>query len=249
MKLNNRGVTLAELIVVIGIIAILAGLTAVSITNIGITASERAKSHAEDIRQYLNFARLRAIGSERPIIVTFDPAANSYYACFDTDNSNFCEGLPGEITDLNLPMPDRQVGGSIFNGVTLPIEARYEAGFGIGTLTPQADGHVAVNGLLGTLAKSAITNVYYQEPGAAIPGNGMALDLAGNPRIIFRRNGNAIDSTNATAGGSIYLFLRRQQDNDTAYQYAIDVNRRGKVDLYRWDRVDGVWRWRLVSTK
>lgn len=101
-KIKNSGFTLMELMIVIAIIAILAG---VAIPNfIGFLPGQRLASGAQDILQGLQKSRSKAIMTNRPVVVNFNAAANSFTAFVDENADGALDA--GELTiadDLTMP--------------------------------------------------------------------------------------------------------------------------------------------------
>ncbi|MEN8246364.1 MAG: GspH/FimT family pseudopilin, partial [Thermodesulfobacteriota bacterium] len=80
-KMKNSGFTLMELMIVIAIIAIMAG---VAIPNfLGWLPEKRLAAGAQDILQGLQKSRSKAIMTNRRVVVNFDAAANSFTAFVD----------------------------------------------------------------------------------------------------------------------------------------------------------------------
>jgi len=84
---NNNGVTLVELMVVIAIISILAGI---GIPGYGrFVAKNRVRSAANDLLQNMRLARTMAIKENRDYLMTFNESgANTYSIGFDGDGNN-----------------------------------------------------------------------------------------------------------------------------------------------------------------
>lgn len=237
MARNNVGVTLVELVIVLAIIAILVGLGIVAVSELGLTSSSRVKADASNLQQFLNLARIRAIGSEYPIYVAFDATNRFYYAftgtdtTLDTTDANG-DGIYDEQENLNLPMPDTVSG---VKGVKLGRDVNF------GTSSSTSDS-VATKRLSGTINRNS-EGIYWQA-GSSSDSISSGIHLSGGAtRITLTRSGTA-------TSGSIYLYLKK--DEDTSYHYAISINSRGKVNLYFWDKVRGdngsiAYRWKMVG--
>ena len=100
-KANNRGFTILELMVVIAIIAIMAAL---AVPNyLSWLPDRRLATGALDVLQGLQKSRSEAIKSNRNVIVTFNPGAESFRAFMDADASGAQNG--SEPTIINRSMP------------------------------------------------------------------------------------------------------------------------------------------------
>ncbi|MDP2167713.1 MAG: prepilin-type N-terminal cleavage/methylation domain-containing protein [Thermodesulfovibrionales bacterium] len=245
--IGNRGVTLVELIVVISIIAVLAGLGVMVLSGGGLTTSLKAKSNAEDIRLYLNYSRIASIGAANAVITAFNPTEGFYYACIDNSKNNDCTASEQTLT-LSKPDSGTNDSGETVKGVKL----KYDAAFG--TFSQGGNpSHIATKTLMGGAPQRNAEGIYYLEPSATdIPSGGMSLQGTAPARAVFRRNGSVSGSfSGVPSSGSLYIYLKK--DDETSYHHAINVNRRGKVDLYHWAQVSNGastdYRWKLISTK
>jgi len=123
--MNNKGVTLIELIVVFVIIAIMAGLIAPNIG--GWLPSYRLRSATRDIASTMRSAQMKAISNiGRQYLVNFNVGANSYILQYNTGGLVFNDGpiqtapsgitiniagLPGGTTTFNTDSTSS--GGSV----------------------------------------------------------------------------------------------------------------------------------------
>ena len=100
-KMKNSGFTLMELMIVIAIIAILAG---VAIPNfIGFLPRQRLAAGAQDVLQGLQKSRSKAIMTNRPVVVNFNAAADSFTAFVDENADGALDA--GELTIADRTMP------------------------------------------------------------------------------------------------------------------------------------------------
>lgn len=232
INLNTSGLSLIELLVVLSIIGILMGIGVVYLSDVGLSSFAKAKAPPEDLRAFLNYARIKAVGSNSNVVVAFNPTDKFYYACLT--NSNDCTA--GEQAGVGLSMPDA---GINFSGVALNgVSLKYNVAFG--THAEETDEYVAKKILSGEI-KITTEDVYYQEASSTTSINtstGMHLIDTNPSRVVFRRNGTA-------DGGSAYLYLR--VDDKTSYHYAVEVSSMGKVDLYQWAKVGTAYKWKLIS--
>jgi len=234
--LDRRGVTLVELIVVISIIVVLASIGIYTLRGGGLTSEAKAKSNAENLRQFLNFARMTAIGREKPIVVAFNPAQKFYYVCEDSNDDGDCS--PSEqVVPIAMPDTGQNATNENVKGVTL----KYDTNFGTFTQAGNPE-RIARYVLSGSDIQRASDGSYYKnaDTSTEIASDGMHTTLTSPARFVFHRNGTS-------DGGSVYLYFK--QDDDVSYHYAISVNALGKVDLYQWLKVNNTYRWKLISTR
>ena len=100
-KMKNSGFTLMELMIVIAIIAIMAGI---AIPNfLGWLPEKRLAAGAQDILQGLQKSRSKAIMTNRRVVVDFDTAANSFTAFVDENADGALDA--GELTIADRTMP------------------------------------------------------------------------------------------------------------------------------------------------
>jgi len=236
IHLDRRGVTLVELIVVISIIVILASIGIYTLRGGGLTSESKAKSNAENLRQFLNFARMTAIGRENPVVVAFNPSQKFYYVCEDSNGNGDCS--PSEQT-IPIAMPDTRQNAS--NETVKGVALKYDTNFGTFTQAGNPS-RIARYVLSGSDIQKASDGTYYKNANtsAEIASDGMHTTQISPSRFVFHRNGTA-------DGGSVYLYFK--QDDDVSYHYAISVSALGKVDLYQWLKVDNMYRWKLISTR
>jgi prepilin-type N-terminal cleavage/methylation domain-containing protein len=105
---NNSGMTIIELMVVIGILAILAGIAIPGF--IGWLPNYRLRSAADEVQSTLQNARLRAVRENAIVSVNFDTTTNHerYLAFVDNDAwPNAGAGIQnaGEVTVKSGQMP------------------------------------------------------------------------------------------------------------------------------------------------
>ncbi len=103
---NDSGLTLIELMVVIGILAILAGIAIPSF--IGWLPNYRLRSAADEVQSTLQNARLRAVRENAIVTVIFDINNENYLAFVDNGaGANAGNGIQnaGEVTVKNGRMP------------------------------------------------------------------------------------------------------------------------------------------------
>jgi prepilin-type N-terminal cleavage/methylation domain-containing protein len=103
-KLNNKGVTLVEMIIVIGIMAITLG-TAYFMMG-GQDARARLKSDARDLAGYMKLARTGAIRDGRPWAIQFDTSNRRYRIYRDSGEAvgseNWADGDETVYRTVNL---------------------------------------------------------------------------------------------------------------------------------------------------
>jgi type IV fimbrial biogenesis protein FimT len=115
---NNSGMTIFELMVVIGILAILAGIAIPGF--IGWLPSYRLSSAADDVQSTLQNAKLRAIRENAIVRVNFD-FGNDTYVAFIDNGANADNGTQeaDEVMVKNGQMPagidlqDSGLGGAV----------------------------------------------------------------------------------------------------------------------------------------
>lgn len=223
--LKKAGFTLIEIMVALSILAIISVIGVESIMKFAGSAETRAQNSALNLTQFLNVARVTAVGSEYNIVVLFSDTEPFYAACLDVNSDDDC--TPAEQANLRIPMPDTgSISGVSFKGVKLDKNVSF------GTFTQVTD-HVAANRISGTPVFVSGTGYYQTASGTAI-STGIDTDLSS--RVVFRKTGSA-------ARGTFYISSRK--DDDTSFHYAVDVNTAGKVVLYRWSPVDGTYRWKM----
>jgi prepilin-type N-terminal cleavage/methylation domain-containing protein len=113
---RERGFTLNELLVVVAIVAILSSLAVP--TYQWAFDKYRLKGAADTLRGDLQYARLQAISNNKPVFVSFAPAANM--------GSSWCYGMilaSSGVAGCNCKIANsctlKQVSSSDFTGVTL----------------------------------------------------------------------------------------------------------------------------------
>lgn len=115
---NNSGMTIIELMVVIGILAILAGIAIPGF--IGWLPNYRLRSAADDVQSTLQNAKLRAIRENAIVRVNFD-FGNDTYVAFIDNGANADNGTQeaDEVMVKNGQMPagidlqDSGLGGAV----------------------------------------------------------------------------------------------------------------------------------------
>ena len=115
---NNSGMTIIELMVVIGILAILAGIAIPGF--IGWLPNYRLRSASDDVQSTLQNAKLRAIRENAIVRVNFD-FGNDTYVAFIDNGANADNGTQeaDEVTIKNGQMPagidlqDSGLGGAV----------------------------------------------------------------------------------------------------------------------------------------
>ena len=115
---NNSGMTIIELMVVIGILAILAGIAIPGF--IGWLPNHRLRSAADDVQSTLQNAKLRAIRENAIVRVNFD-FGNDTYVAFIDNGANADNGIQeaDEVMIKNGQMPagidlqDAGLGGAV----------------------------------------------------------------------------------------------------------------------------------------
>ena len=103
---NNSGMTIIELMVVIGILAILAGIAIPGF--IGWLPNYRLSSAADDVQSTLQNAKLRAVRENATVQVNFDINTESYLAFIDNGaggNADNGTQEADEVTIKNGRMP------------------------------------------------------------------------------------------------------------------------------------------------
>ena len=103
---NNSGMTIIELMVVIGILAILAGIAIPGF--IGWLPNYRLRSAADDVQSTLQNAKLRAVRENAIVRVNFDINNESYLAFIDNGaggNADNGTQEADEVTIKNGQMP------------------------------------------------------------------------------------------------------------------------------------------------
>ena len=115
---NNSGMTIIELMVVIGILAILAGIAIPGF--IGWLPNYRLRSASDDVQSTLQNAKLRAIRENAIVRVNFD-FGNDTYVAFIDNGANADNGIQeaDEVMIKNGQMPagidlqDSGLGGAV----------------------------------------------------------------------------------------------------------------------------------------
>jgi len=224
---HDAGFTLTELVVVIAIIGILSVIGIGSALRSRSTALARAGGSAMELKQFLTYSRVAALGSQNGVVVFF---GNGFYGgCMDGSNGNPIDQLclPAEQAALRAPMPEQEtIEGNVYNVVRLSNNVIF------GTFPGETGAHVAKNRLDGNILQSADGTNYYVAGGTAI-GTGLATNLP--DRIFFGNSGTG-------QGGTIYLSY--QKDADNTFHYAVQVTNTGRITLFKWGLVDGVYRWK-----
>lgn len=92
LTMNNKGVTLVELLIVIVIIGIITGF---GIPEYGrFAAKSSTRKAATELMQNMRMARTMAIKENRTYLITLDPSTNTYSIGFDTnDNSSLADAV------------------------------------------------------------------------------------------------------------------------------------------------------------
>jgi len=105
---NNNGVTLIELLIVIAIVSILAGI---GIPQYGrFLAKNRVRSAANDLLQNMRLARTMAIKENRNYLITFNEGgANSYSIGFDGDGNDKLTDIADGYGEGNIRTVDLSV--------------------------------------------------------------------------------------------------------------------------------------------
>ncbi|MBN1932200.1 MAG: GspH/FimT family pseudopilin [Desulfobacterales bacterium] len=115
---NNSGVTLLEIVTVIGIMGI---MSAIAIPNIiSWLPDYRLKSAARELQSTMQFARFRAIKENTNAVVSFNIGTDEYFAFLDNGEGG------GTASDETLNGNER-----IIRNATMPTEIdMYQASFG-----------------------------------------------------------------------------------------------------------------------
>ena len=114
---NKKGFTLIELMIVISILAIIAALSLPNL--ISWMAGYRSGSAAREILSVVKRARFRAVKENANVVVSFNPADESYTA--------FVDNGFGTNAENNIQDPDE---ATVFKG-SMPVKVdMYEAKFG-----------------------------------------------------------------------------------------------------------------------
>ncbi len=214
-KLNQKGVTLIELIVVIAIIGI--AVLAIVAPQIGqFRSNYNVRACATDLIQNMRVARAMAIKENRLYLITFDTANNRYLightsACVTTDCDLLDLNLDtfGICKDTDTP-PDRYPNNDVLvNNVPSCVKVvnlsdcgnNIRFGYGTGDTKPP-------NGPVGT----------------TVPANGITF-TGTPPRAEFNPDG----STDIL--GSAYF-----QHTGRGYSYAVRIsNLSGATNMWKWD--------------
>lgn len=246
-QMNRHGVTLIEMLIVMAIITVLAGLGVVSMMGLGLSDSSKVKGDAKNLQQFLNIARMIAVGMDTstvPVIVAFSATNRYYYAYIDRNGNGTLDA--GEQTGLRLQMPDPRpgepaitIGGVSARVVMLQDNVNYGTFSGTNVPVKQMESGINRNN----------EGTYWKGNGGTnidTDGNDAGIQLAGGAmQTTFTKRGTA-------TSGSIYLYLRKDEESTTSFHYTISINPNGKVNLYYWDKVRDdsgttAYRWKMVG--
>ncbi|VFQ45119.1 GspH/FimT family pseudopilin [Desulfoluna butyratoxydans] len=161
---NNKGFTLLELMVVVGLITVLAGLAAPEVKQWA--ASQRLSASVRSIHSAFQLARLEAIKVGGDVVVAFSEGTgpSGTYAAFVDEDGDRVQDTGERVI----------ASGSLSNQVTIG-SARFDLG-GTGTLD-KLQTHFDSRGLTtGRNGEVRMTNVY----GKAVR---VVLNSAGNSRV------------------------------------------------------------------
>jgi len=206
---NNNGITLAELLVTIAVIGILALLVAPQIGRF--LSNYNVRSCATGLIQNMRLARAMAIKENREYLITFDTANNRYMIghsrndgdLLDLDNDTF--GICKDTDNDRYPNGDADANGDgIPDCVRVVNISECGSGISFGTLAP--------NGPNG-------------EPLCA-NGLGVCFGATVNPvRANFNSDGS-VDNT-----GYVYF-----QQTTRGYSYVVTIrNTAGATNMWKWD--------------
>jgi prepilin-type N-terminal cleavage/methylation domain-containing protein len=125
MLRKNSGFSLAELMVVIAIIALICAIALPATTSW--LSKQRKGNAAREMLGFLELARLTAVRRGRPVIVQLDYAAETYRAMLDTDRNGTGDELvragsmpPG--IDLMQPASSSLGTAFRFNNLGMPVK-------------------------------------------------------------------------------------------------------------------------------
>jgi len=219
---SNDGITLAELLVTIAVIGILALLVAPEIGRFG--SNYNVRSCATDLIQNMRLARAMAIKENREYLIVFDTANQRYLIGFDGDNDNdlttvnsdtfgFCKDTPTSdtdgdgINDRGNGIPDSDTDANadgVPDCVRVVNISEYGNGISFGTLAPNGPDNdpLCANGL------------------------GVCFGATVNPvRANFNSDGSVDDR------GYVYF-----QQATRGYSHVVTIrDTSGATDMWKWD--------------
>jgi type IV fimbrial biogenesis protein FimT len=141
--MNNKGFTLAEVLVTIGILGIMAAISIPS--YISWLPRHRLQTSARQIYDDLNLAKMEAVRRNTNICITFSTANNNYRVFVDPDSNGVYASPPDTILKDNVALENSV---KISNTTTIAFNNRGMAA---------SIGNVNVTNPTGTMRISVIT--------------------------------------------------------------------------------------------